>query len=225
MRKVYLGMVVLALAALPAAASAQQNMPPRRAMREGMGMGMMMGNPADMLLRRQAELKLTPDQMEKLGKIRDRFQKENAEDLARARKEMDEMRARYGAPPYSAEVREKMQKERAEARQKYAKLFENARKAREESMEVLTPEQRTQLREMRGPGMMEHSGDRGVGGARRGRRSRVVGLFGWVAGQRLLSVPAASGAQARRTPAESHSSSPSACRSSVYGFSGRACHQ
>ena len=153
MRKLYLGAVILALAALPAAASAQQNAPERRGMRDEMGMGMM-ADPADMLLRRQAELKLTPDQMEKLGRLRDRFQKENAEDLARARKDMNELRARYGAPPYSPEVQEKVRSEHMEARKKYAKLFENARKSREEAMEVLTPEQRAELREMRGPGMM-----------------------------------------------------------------------
>lgn len=167
MRKVYLGMMVMALVALPALASAQET--PRQERREearagmrmGMG-GMMFANPAEMILRRQADLHLTPEQLEKLGKIRDHFAHENAEDLAKAQKEWDEMRAKFGAPPYSDETREKMRHDREEAQKKYAKLFENSRKAREEAMEVLSADQKTQLREeMRGrmgggPGMMQH---------------------------------------------------------------------
>ncbi len=144
MRKLYLGMVVLALAALPAAVSAQQPAP-RRAMRLEMR-GMMFGNPAEMILRHQAQLNLSPDQLEKLGKIRDHFREENGEQLAKAQKEWDEIAAKYGQPPYSAETQEKVDHDRAEARKHYAKLFENSRKSREEAMEVLSSSQREQLR-------------------------------------------------------------------------------
>ncbi len=167
MRKLYLGMMLTALVALPALASAQETprQERREEMREGMRGGMamgMMGNPAEMILRRQADLHLTPDQLKKLGEIRDHFAHENAEDLAKAQKEWDEMRAKYGAPPYSDETREKMRHDREEAQTKYAKLFENSRKAREEAMEVLSADQRAQLREeMRArmganPGMDRH---------------------------------------------------------------------
>lgn len=143
MRKLYLGMVVLALAALPAAVSAQQPAP-RRAMRMGMR-GMMFANPAEMILRHQADLNLTPDQMEKLGRIRDHFRAENGEQLGKAQKEWDEIAAKYGSPPYSAETQEKVDHDRAEARKHYAKLFENSRKSREEAMEVLSSSQRDRL--------------------------------------------------------------------------------
>ncbi len=146
MRRWYLGLA-LALALVPAGLTAQQDRDDR-GMRMGMRGGMgMMGNPADMVLRMQSQLALTPDQLEKLGKIRDKFDKENAEDLGKARKEMEEARAKYGQPPYSDETRQKMQHERQEAQKKYAKLFDNERKAREETMEVLTPEQRDRLRD------------------------------------------------------------------------------
>jgi len=152
MRKLYFGMMVMALVALPALASAQET--PRQEHREGMRMGMggmMFANPAEMILHQQAALNLTPEQLEKLGKIRDHFAHENAEDLAKARKEWEEMRARYGAPPYSDETREKMRHDREEAQKKYARLFENSRKAREEAMEVLSADQQARLREeMRG---------------------------------------------------------------------------
>ncbi len=150
MRKLYLGMVVLALAALPAAVSAQQYAPPRHAMRGEMR-GMMFANPAEMILRHQSQLNLSPDQMEKLGKIRDHFREENGEQLAKAQKEWDEIATKYGQPPYSAETQEKVDHERAEARKHYAKLFENSRKSREEAMEVLSSSQREQLMaDMRG---------------------------------------------------------------------------
>lgn len=145
MRKLYMGMVVLALAALPATLAAQENAPPHRAMRGEMRMGMMFANPAEVVLRHQSDLNLTPDQLEKLGRIRDHFRQENAEQLGKAQKDWDEIAAKYGSPPYSAETREKVMHERQEAHKKYAKLFENQRKAREEAMEVLSADQRTRL--------------------------------------------------------------------------------
>lgn len=159
MRKMNLALALaLGLALVPAAVSAQDRDDRGPGMR-GMGMrgGMMMGNPADMILRFQSELNLTPDQLKKLGKLRDDFNHTNSEDLAKARKEMDEARAKYGEPPYSPEVQSKMREERQEAQKKYSKLFENGRKAREEAMEVLSADQRTRLEELmrarRGMGM------------------------------------------------------------------------
>ncbi len=155
MRKLYLGMVVLALAALPAAVSAQQYSPPRPGMRGEMRMGMMFANPAEMILRHQSELNLTPDQLEKLGRIRDHYREENGEQLAKAQKDWDEIATKYGPPPYSDETREKVMHERQEAHKKYAKVFENQRKAREEAMEVLSADQRSRLMEE----MRERTGD------------------------------------------------------------------
>lgn len=150
MRKMNLALaLVLGLALVPLAASAQE--PDQRGMgMRGMGMrgAMMMANPADIVLRFQAELNLTPDQLKKLGKIRDDFNHDNAEDLAKAHKEMDEARAKYGEPPYSPEVREKLRDAHADAQKRYGKLFENGRKAREEAMEVLSADQRTRLEEL-----------------------------------------------------------------------------
>ena len=149
MRKLYFGMMVMALVAVPALASAQET--PRQERREEMRGGMMMmgpyGNPAEMILRQQAALNLTPDQLKRLGEIRDHFAHENAEDLGKAQKEWDEMRAKYGAPPYSDETREKMRHDREEVQKKYAKLFENSRKAREDALAVLSSDQQARLRE------------------------------------------------------------------------------
>ncbi len=157
MRKLYLGMAMAALVALPTLASAQQEAPRaerREEMRAEMG-AMMFANPAEILLRHQAELRLSPDQLEKLGQIRDHFAHENAEDLAKAQKEWDEIVAKYGQPPYSEETRNAMSHDREEAHKKYSKLFDNEEKARGEAWEVLTPEQRetvsAQLR-WHGPG-------------------------------------------------------------------------
>ncbi len=161
MRKLYLGMVMLALVALPAAVSAQQPAP-RHAMRGEMRMGMFM-NPAAMILRHQSDLNLTPDQLEKLGKIRDHFRDENREDLAKAQKEWDEIAAKYGQPPYSDETREKVMKEHQEARKHFTKLFDNERKARKEAMEVLNADQRARLtaemRDRMGGMDMDHDRD------------------------------------------------------------------
>ena len=141
MRKLYLSVVVLALAALPAAAAAQQNMPPRRAFRREMAMGML-ANPASRILDDQSNLNLTSDQMEKLAHIRDHFRDENREDLSKAEKDWRQITAKYGRPPYSPETQEKVRHERQEMRKHYAKLFDNETKARHEAMEVLSASQR-----------------------------------------------------------------------------------
>jgi Spy/CpxP family protein refolding chaperone len=148
MRKLHLGMIVLALALVPAALSAQETgRPTGQGMGRGMGGGMGMGNPASLVLRHQAELGLTPDQLEKLGKIRDKFDHENGEALKAMAKERDEMVKKYGPGPYTDEQQEKMRAERAEHRGQYQKLGENSRNAREDIRKLLTPEQFTKLQQ------------------------------------------------------------------------------
>ncbi len=145
MRSRYL-VLALALALVPAAASAQQDQGMgMRARWNGRGMGMGWGNPAEMVLRHQADLNLTPSQLEKLGKIRDKFQHENREALASAEKERAEMIKKYGPGPYTDEQREQMRKDRGERRADFAKLSENRRKAMGEIREVLTPDQQSRL--------------------------------------------------------------------------------
>ena len=165
MRSRYLA-VALALALVPAAASAQQDQGAgMRARWNGRGMGMGWGNPAEMVLRHQADLNLTPGQLEKLGKIRDKFQHENRESLAAAEKEREEMIKKYGPGPYSDEQREQMRKDRSERRGDFAKLAENRRKAMDEIRDVLTPDQRSRLMaEMRTE--RERNGYRGGGPGR-----------------------------------------------------------
>ncbi len=145
MRSRYL-VLALALALVPAAVSAQdrdqdQGMHARWSGRGGMGYG----NPAEMVLRHSNELNLTPNQLERIGKIRDRFQHENREALAAAEQERAEMIKKYGPGPYTDEQREQMSKDRGERRADFAKLGDNRRKAMEEIREVLTPEQRERL--------------------------------------------------------------------------------
>ncbi len=142
MRRWYLALA-LALAFVPAAASAQQDQGPGMRARYGRGMGY--GNPAEMVLRHSNELNLTPNQLERIGKIRDKFQHENREALAAAEKERAEMIKKYGAGPYTDEQRDQMSKDRGERRADFAKLSDNRRKAMEEIREVLTPEQRERL--------------------------------------------------------------------------------
>lgn len=146
----------LALVLVPAAALAQENgrmngqMAPGMYMGRGMGMGMNMAmmNPAAMVLSHQAELSLTPAQLEKLGKIRDEFQKENAEALAKIQKEHEEIVKKYGEGPYTAEQRAKMQDERGDIREARAQLMKNRREAMEDVRDVLTPAQQTRLQEV-----------------------------------------------------------------------------
>ncbi len=144
MRRWYLALA-LALAFVPAAASAQQDQGPGMRARYGRGMGYGWGNPAEMVLRHQADLNLTPNQLERIGKIRDKFQHENREALAGAEKERAEIIKKYGPGPYTDEQREDMRKDRAERRGDFAKLADNRRKAMDEIREVLTPDQRTRL--------------------------------------------------------------------------------
>lgn len=145
MRKLNLGIIALALALVPVALSAQETGRPDSL---GMGGGMgMMGNPASMVLRHQAELGLTPGQLEKLGKIRDKFEHENGEALKDMSKQREEMVKKYGSGPYTDEQRQKMRAERAEHGGQYQKLAENSRKAREEIRKLLTPEQFTKLQQ------------------------------------------------------------------------------
>lgn len=141
MQRWYLGLA-LALALVPAAVSAQQE--PMHARRGGMWMGGW-GNPAAMVLQHQADLNLTPSQLQKLGKIRDKFQHENGEALAKADKERAEMVRKYGNGPYTEDQREAIRKDRGEMRGDFQNLAKNRRKAMEEIREVLTPDQRSRL--------------------------------------------------------------------------------
>ncbi len=151
MRRWYLALA-LALALVPAAASAQQDQGPgMRARWNGRGMGYAWSNPADAVLRHQADLNLTPNQLERIGKIRDKFTHDNRDALAAAEKERAEMIKKYGPGPYTDEQREDMRKDRSERREDFAKLADNRRKAMDEIREVLSPDQRTRLMaDMRG---------------------------------------------------------------------------
>ncbi len=151
MRKWYFALA-LALALVPAAASAQQDQEPgMRARWNGRGMGFAWSNPADVVLRHQADLNLSPNQLERIGKIRDKFVHDNRNALAAAEKERAEIIKKYGPGPYSDEQMDQMRKDRAERREDFAKLADNRRKAMEEIREVLTPDQRTRLMaDMRG---------------------------------------------------------------------------
>jgi len=167
MRSRYLALA-LALALVPAAASAQQDQGAGMRARwngHGMGMGMGWDDPAEMVLRHQANLNLTPDQLEKLGKIRDRYHHENREALAAAEKERAEMIRKYGPGPYTDEQREQMRKDWGEWQAHFAKLSEHRREAMHEIREVLTPDQRSRLMAVMRT-EREHNGYRGSGPGR-----------------------------------------------------------
>lgn len=142
----------LSLALMPAAAMAQENGRMNGQMAPGMrmgGMGMMsMHNPAEFVLNHQKDLNLTPDQLKKIGKIRDEFQHENGEALSKMDKDREEMIKKYGPGPYTEDQREAMRKDMGEHREQYAKLFENRRKAMDEIRETLSPSQQTAMQQV-----------------------------------------------------------------------------
>lgn len=141
----------LALALVPAAAMAQENGQMAPGMRMGgmrMRMGMSMRNPAEFVLTHQRDLNLTPDQLKKIGQIRDKFQHENGEALSQMEKERAEMVKKYGEGPYTEDQREAMQKDMGEHREQLAKLMENRRKAMDEIRETLSPSQQTAMQQI-----------------------------------------------------------------------------
>ncbi len=141
----------LALLLVPAAALAQENGQMAPGMRMGgmrMRMGMSMRNPAEFVLNHQRELNLTPDQLKKIGQIRDNFQHENGEALSRLEKERAEMVKKYGPGPYTEDQREAMRKDMGEHNEQFSKLMENRRKAMDEIRETLSPSQQTAMRDI-----------------------------------------------------------------------------
>ncbi len=145
-------LVALALVLMPVAAVAQQ---PAPGMGYGYGYGMMMGrgyaamrNPAEFVLNHQRDLNLTPDQLKKIGQIRDHYMHENAEALSKVDEERAEIIRKYGEGPYTEDQRESIQKDFQERHKDFAQLMDNRRKAMDEIRETLSPSQQSAMRQI-----------------------------------------------------------------------------
>jgi Spy/CpxP family protein refolding chaperone len=116
----------------------------------GMGPGGMgaVANPAASVLRRQADLDLTAEQVTRLEAIRSRVEQENGPRLAQIRAAWAEVRP---AQPrgLTAEQREQLRARVRDLQPVHQQIRETSRAAAAEVRAVLTDEQRTNLQELR----------------------------------------------------------------------------
>jgi Spy/CpxP family protein refolding chaperone len=142
-RSIIRSALVLAVVAVPAVAEAQARQPGQR------GPAAFDRNPVARVLAQRAELNLTADQVARLEAIRTRLEQQNRPLMEQIRAQAPERQrgdaARQMTPEQRAELRQRMEAQRAQRQQ----LTPEQRAERRQQMQQLTPEQRREQMQAR----------------------------------------------------------------------------
>jgi Spy/CpxP family protein refolding chaperone len=149
MRNVFGLALVAALIAAPAPVLAQQPQP-MPLPRAEMGPRAMQGPPLGFLLRNQAELGLTDEQITRLQQVAQRLEQQNQPLLEQLRAAGIPVRPerRQGVREMTPEQRRELRQRLEAHRPTLMQMRENAHTAMQEAREVLTPEQQQRMREL-----------------------------------------------------------------------------
>ncbi len=107
-------------------------------------------DPTALVSAMQAQLGLSREQVARINRIGEAFRAQNAAEVAALQKELQQVRQKYGQPPYAPEVRTRIFQEMAQVSARHPALSRNSRKAQDDVLAVLTSEQRQRLQQLIG---------------------------------------------------------------------------